>query len=85
LSHAYQQIELTEGSKVYTTTNTQKSLFHYERLAFGISPAPAIFQRTMDSLFQGFSKVCMYIDDILVSGSTEEEHFSVTSKKLSTN
>ncbi len=48
LSHAYQQLPLAEESKKYTTINTTKGLFQYERLPFGISSAPAIFQRTMD-------------------------------------
>jgi hypothetical protein len=82
LSHAYQQIELSEESKFYTTINTQRSLFQYERLPLRSSAAPPIFQWTMDSLFQGFSRVCVYIDDILVTGSNEEEHFSNLQKVM---
>ena len=43
LQSAYQQICLDEDSKKYTTINTEKGLFQYERLSFGISSAPAIF------------------------------------------
>ena len=46
----------------------------YNRLPFGVASAPAIFQRTMDSLLQGLPHVCVYLDDILVTGSTDEEH-----------
>ena len=45
LSHAYQQIELQEESRPLVTINTHKGLFTYNRLPFGISSAPSIFQR----------------------------------------
>ena len=74
LAHAYQQIRLDDNSKKYTTINTTKGLFQYECLPFGISSAPSIFQRIMDSLLQDIPLTCAYIDDILVSGVDEEDH-----------
>ena len=53
LAHAYQQVLLDETARKYVTINTQKGLFQYTRLPFGVSSAPAIFQRTMDNLLQG--------------------------------
>ena len=43
LAHAYQQLELDEESKTLVVINTQKGLFRYNRLPFGVSAAPAIF------------------------------------------
>ena len=74
LSHAYQQLELNKKSKQYTTINTTKGLFQYQQLPFGISSASSIFQRTMESLMQGLLGVDIYIDDILVTAKTPEEH-----------
>ena len=74
LSHAYLQLVLDEESRKFTTINTQRGLFQYKRLPFGVSPAPAIFQRTMDSLLQGIPQTCVYLDDILITGTTVEEH-----------
>ena len=60
LSHAYQQIKLDEQSRQYVTINTHKGLFTYNRLPFGTSSAPSIFQRVMESLLQGIDGVCVY-------------------------
>lgn len=76
MSQAYQQILLEEESKKYTTINTHKGLFQYNRLPYGVSSSPGIFQRTMDNLLQGIPFVVVRVDDILVSGSSDEEHLA---------
>jgi transposase InsO family protein len=82
LSHAYQQVLVHEDSRKYTTINTHRGLFEFCRLPFGISAAPAIFQRLMDTLMQGLPKVCVYLDDILVSGVDESDHYKNLSNVL---
>ena len=83
LAHAYQQVPLDEAARKYVTINTQKGLFQYTRLPFGVSSAPAIFQRTMDNLLQGIPQVCVYLDDILVTGKSTEEHLKNLDEVLS--
>ena len=75
LTHAYQQMTLDTDSRVYVTINTHQGLFRYTHLPFGIVSAPAIFQRTMETILQGLTNVQCYIDDILVTGTSEQEHF----------
>ena len=82
LAHAYLQIPLDEESKQYAVINTQKGLYKYNRLPFGVSSAPSIFQRTMEGILRGIPKVCVYIDDILVTGETDQEHLSTLDKVL---
>ena len=82
LAHAYQQVSLDDESKKFVVINTQKGLYRYNRLPFGVSLAPAIFQRTMENILQGLPHVCIYIDDILVTGRTEEEHLHNLGKVL---
>lgn len=43
LAAAYQQVLLDDESKKYTTVNTHKGLFVYNRLCFGINSAVSIF------------------------------------------
>ncbi|VDP15666.1 unnamed protein product [Heligmosomoides polygyrus] len=74
LSDAYLQIELSEESKKKVVINTHKGLFKYNRLPFGIKTAPGIFQQVMNKMVAGLKVVTTYLDDILVCGTTEEEH-----------
>ena len=57
LSQAYQQLPLEEDSKRYVVINTHRGLFRYTRLPFGISLAPGIFQRVIESILQGIDGV----------------------------
>ena len=82
LSHAYLQLQLDDSAREYLVINTHKGLFEYTRMPFGITSAPAIFQRTMDNLLQGLDHVRVYIDDILVTGKTEEEHLRTLTEVL---
>ena len=74
LSQAYQQMLLASGSEKYLTINTHLGLYQYTRLPFGVASAPALFQRAMDIILQGITGVICYIDDILISGESDEQH-----------
>ena len=73
LSHAYLQMMLDDESKKYMVINAHKGLYQYTRMPFGISSAPAIFQCVVDTILQGLSNVLCYLDDILITGATDQE------------
>ena len=75
LKHAYQQIKLSESSRPLVTINTHRGLYQYTRLPFGVASAPALFQKVMDTVLQGLPKVICYLDNILITGSSQQEHF----------
>ena len=68
------QILLDESSKLLTTFVTPMGRFCFNRLPFGISSAPEIFQRMMSSLLEGLDGCICHMDDVLVHGRTTAEH-----------
>uniref|UniRef100_A0A915E576 RNA-directed DNA polymerase n=1 Tax=Ditylenchus dipsaci TaxID=166011 RepID=A0A915E576_9BILA len=76
LADAYLQIELDEESKKLAVINTHRGLFRYNRLPFGVKSAPGIFQQLMDTLLSGIPGAVAYLDDIIIVGSSIEEHNS---------
>lgn len=61
LSNTFQQLELDDDSKHLVTISTQRGLYQYNRLPFGVSSAPAIFQWTMETLLRDMANVCIYM------------------------
>ncbi|UYV68431.1 K02A2.6-like [Cordylochernes scorpioides] len=74
LKDAYQQLVVDEETAELLAINTHKGLFKVSRLPFGVSCAPGIFQRRMESLIAKIPGVVVYLDDILVTGKDEMEH-----------
>lgn len=74
MAQAYAQFLLEEESKEITTINTHRGLFRYTRMPYGISCAPSIFQRCMESLLKDLAGVVVFFDDIVVSGRDTESH-----------
>ncbi|UYV79891.1 hypothetical protein LAZ67_18000994, partial [Cordylochernes scorpioides] len=77
LSSTYHQIEMDEASKNLIVVSTHRGLYRYNRLPFGISPASAIFQRCMDSLFHDVPNTVIYLDDIFIGSKDEQEHYRI--------
>ncbi|KAK6761919.1 hypothetical protein RB195_022856 [Necator americanus] len=73
-AEAYLQVEVEEESKEMLTINTQRGLYRYNRLPFGVKSAPGIFQQIMDSMICGLEGVAAYLDDVIVTGRTQQEH-----------
>ena len=63
-----------DESKQYVTINTHKGLFQCNRLPFGISSAPAIFQCCMENLLRSCKGISVYLDDIMITWSNASEH-----------
>ncbi|XP_063411616.1 uncharacterized protein K02A2.6-like [Mytilus trossulus] len=71
---AYHQIELTPEFRQITCFMTHKGIFRYKRLMFGINSAPEMYNKVMSQVFQGLDGVRNIFDDVVVYGSTSNEH-----------
>jgi hypothetical protein len=71
---------LDEDSKKLLAINTHKGVNEYNRLTFGIASAPSIWQRAMDQILQGLSGVQCVLDDMIITGKSDDEHLHVDMK-----
>ena len=75
---AYNQLLLDDQSKKLITINTLQGLYSYNRLPFGVASAPAVFQRTMESILQRHTDgIACYIDDIIITGKSTKDHLDL--------
>ena len=59
-----------------------KGLYRFNCLAFGIASAPALWQQAIEQVLAGISKTQCLLDDIIVAGSTDEEHLKLLDEVL---
>ena len=70
----YCHVELNQESSLLCTFNTPFGRYRLKRLPFGIVVSQDIFQPKLDDIYKNFPNVTEVADDIIVLGSTEEEH-----------
>ena len=73
----YYHIELTEESKAksaFVVGGAHSGKWQFNRCPFGLTQAPAYFQRVVGEVIQGLSFAIGYLDDILVFSANPKEH-----------
>jgi len=82
LASRYWQISINEKSREKTAFITHRGLFEFRVKPFGLTNAPAVFQRLMQRVISGLNPcegpdfVCVYIDDLLVFSHSLKDHLS---------
>ena len=79
---AYNNIPIRKEDRILTTINTHLGQLLWNRLPYGIAPAAAIFQETIDQTLAGIPMCCCRVDDILISGKNDEEHMRVLNEVI---
>ena len=75
LKSGYWQVEMEEADKEKTAFTTGEGLWQFVVMPFGLSNAPATFERLMEQVLVGLPwSVCLvYLDDIIVHARSFEE------------
>jgi hypothetical protein len=78
MQSGYWQVEVRPEDREKTAFITPDGLYQFKVMPFGLSNAPATFQRMMDVLLSGLKwNTCLvYLDDIVVFSKTFSEHLS---------
>jgi hypothetical protein len=81
---AFNNIRIKEGQEYLTAFRTRFGLYESLVMPFGLTGAPATFQRFInDTLREHLDVFCTaYLDDILIYSRTREEHLSHVRKVL---
>ncbi len=84
LARGYWQVPMSKQDRVKTAFTTPKGLYQFKVMPFGLSGAPATFQRMMDKLIRGIEDyTAAYIDDIVIFSDTSwEEHLEHVKEML---
>lgn len=74
LASGYWQIPIAKKDKVKTAFSSHRGLFHFNVMPFGLSNAPATFERLMETVLKNLQwKKCLcYLDDVIVFGTDFE-------------
>ena len=75
LTAGYHQAELDPESRKYTTFKTHMGTYQWKRVPFGLKGAPSYYQQQIANALDGllYMRCEVYIDDIIIYGTTEEE------------
>ena len=82
LGQAYHQLKMEKDSKKYLPINTHIGLSQYNKLVFGITSAPAIWQPTIDQVLEGTSGTSCILEFIIITGKDDDEHLANLEKVL---
>lgn len=73
-SSGFWQMKLEEESSKLCTFNTPEGRYRFLRLPYGILSAPEVYHKRIHMIFQHIPGVETMMDDVIVWGSSREEH-----------
>lgn len=75
LASSYYQIRMNTDSIPKTAFITQDGHYEFRKVPFGLTNTPVVFQRIINKILANFrfTKVLVYLDNILIPGKTIQE------------
>ena len=80
LKNGFHQVRVAQSSIKYTLFVRPLGQFEYLRMLFGLTDAPRVFQRYINTIFSDLirkGQVLIYLDDILIATDVVEEHLNI--------
>ena len=74
LRSGYHHMELSPEARAKSAFVTPLDKFEFSRCPFGLSQAPAYFQRLMNKVIKGLPFAFVYLDDVLIHSPDIETH-----------
>ena len=74
LKNAFLQVPLHPESRPLTALITHEGIFQYKRIPFGLASAPCAFQKLMTDVLGDRPGVQIYMDDVLIGGTSQAQH-----------
>jgi len=72
----YWQVPLRPADREKTAFKTHSEIYHWLSMSFGLTNAPATFQRALDIILSGLKwQLCLvYLDDVIIFSASAEQH-----------
>ena len=74
LRSGYHHITLSKDSRAKTAFVTPFGKYEFLMVSFGLAQAQAYFQLLMNKVLEGLSYAMIYLDDIIIFSTNEEDH-----------
>ena len=83
LAKGYWQVPMEPGDREKTAFTSPLGLLQFTVMPFGLSGAPATFQRLMDNVLRGTEEYAgVYLDDVIVHSDSWKEHLTQVAEIL---
>jgi len=78
LASGYWQVMMAEEDKAKTAFATKYGFFEFNVMSFGLTNAPATFQRLMEKILRDlqWKTLVLYLDDVVIFAETFNDHLT---------
>ncbi len=82
LQKGFYQLDIDENDREKTAFTLPMGHYEYCKVPLGLINSPKFFQRVMQEILDGIKNIRIFMDDILIFGKNEQEHFQTVKTVL---